>query len=132
MNLKSFITNDELVIDKPNWYKLKNEYSQQELKDAISDAIEDLPLPLYPITEQDAKQEFDELVKFDDRTLLTKDNLYSKADYKYELSHWYLKIVWLVEKHLITFINLLGGEYNTPDTQALIGLGLLKNSIKHF
>ena len=31
MNLKSFITNDELVIDKPNWYKLKNEYSQQEL-----------------------------------------------------------------------------------------------------
>ena len=91
MNLKSFITNDELVIDKPNWYKLKNEYSQQELKDAISDAIEDLPLPLYPITEQDAKQEFDELVKFDDRTLLTKDNLYSKADYKYELSHWYLK-----------------------------------------
>ena len=91
MNLQQFVTNNELVIDKPNWYKLKNEYSQQELKDAISDAIEDLPLPLYPITEQDAKQEFDELVKFDDRTLLTKDNLYSKADYKYELSHWYLK-----------------------------------------
>ena len=91
MDLKSFVTNDELVIDKPNWYKLKNEYSQQELKDAISDTIEDLPLPLYPITEQDAKREFDELVSFDDRTLLTKDSLYSKADYKYELSHWYLK-----------------------------------------
>ena len=91
MDLKSFVTNDELVIDKPNWYKLKNEYSQQELKDAISDTIEDLPLPLYPITEQDAKREFDELVKFNDRTLLTKDSLYSKADYKYELSHWYLK-----------------------------------------
>ena len=91
MNLQQFVTNNELVIDKPNWYKLKNEYSKQELKDAISDAIEDLPLPLYPITKQDAKQEFDELVKFDDRTLLTKDSLYSKADYKYELSHWYLK-----------------------------------------
>ena len=91
MDLKAFVTNNELVIDKPNWYKLKNEYSKQELKDAISDAIEDLPLPLYPITKQDAKQEFDELVKFDDRTLLTKDSLYSKADYKYELSHWYLK-----------------------------------------
>ena len=91
MDLKSFVTNDELVSDKPNWYKLKNEYSQQELKDAISDTIEDLPLPLYPITEQDAKREFDELVSFDDRTLLTKDSLYSKADYKYELSHWYLK-----------------------------------------
>ena len=56
MDLISFVTNDELVIDKPNWYKLKNEYSQQELKDAISDTIEDLPLPLYPITEQDAKR----------------------------------------------------------------------------
>ena len=35
LNLKSFIVDDELIIDKPNWYKLKNEYSQQELKDAI-------------------------------------------------------------------------------------------------
>ena len=91
LNLKSFIVDDELIIDKPNWYKLKNEYSQQELKDAISDTIEGLPLPLFPITEKEAKEEFEELVKFDARTLLTKDNLYSKADYKYELSHWYLK-----------------------------------------
>ena len=91
LNLKSFISNGELVIDKPNWYKLKNEYSQQELKDAISDTIDNLDLPLVKYTEQEAKENFDELAKFDARTLLTKDSLYAKANYKYELSHWYIK-----------------------------------------
>ena len=47
IDLQAFVSNNELIIDKPNWYKLKNEYSQQELKDAISDTIEGLPLPLY-------------------------------------------------------------------------------------
>ena len=91
LDLKSFVVDQELIIDKPNWYKLKNSYDKQELKDAISDVIDDLELPLVKYTEQEAKEDFDELVKFDARTLLTKDSLYSKADYKYELSHWYLK-----------------------------------------
>ena len=91
LDLKSFIVNGELIIDKPHWYQLKNSHDRQELKDAISDAIEGLEIPLIEITEEDAKQDFDELAKFDARTLLNKDNLYAKADYKYELSHWYLK-----------------------------------------
>ena len=91
LDLKSFIVNGELIIDKPHWYQLKNSHDRQELKDAISDAIEGLEIPLIEITEEDAKQDFDELAKFDARTLLTKDSLYTKADYKYELSHWYIK-----------------------------------------
>ena len=91
LNLKSFVVNDELVIDKGNWYKLKTSHSMEDLKDAISDTIEDLPLPLVKYTKQDAKESFDELERFDARTLMTKDSLYSKADYKYELGHWYLK-----------------------------------------
>ena len=91
LNLKSFIVNGELIIDKPHWYQLKNSHDIQELKDAISDAIEGLDLPLVEITEEEAKRDFNDLVKFDARTLLTKDSLYSKADYKYDLSHWYIK-----------------------------------------
>ena len=91
LNLKSFVVNDELVIDKGNWYKLKTSHSMEDLKDAISDTIEDLPLPLVKYTEQDAKEAFDELERFDARTLMTKDSLYAKADYKYDLSHWYIK-----------------------------------------
>ena len=91
LDLKSFVVNGELVIDKPHWYQLKNSHDIQELKDAISDTIDDLEMPLVKYTEQEAKEDFDELVKFDARTLLTKDSLYTKADYSYELSHWYIK-----------------------------------------
>ena len=91
LDLKSFVVNGELIIDKPHWYQLKNSHDIQELKDAISDTIDDLELPLVKYTEQEAKEDFHELAKFDARTLLTKDSLYTKADYKYELSHWYIK-----------------------------------------
>ena len=91
LDLKSFIVNGELIIDKPHWYQLNNSHDRQELKDAISNAIEGLDLPLIEITEEEAKQDFDELVKFDARTLLNKNSLYSKADYSYDLSHWYIK-----------------------------------------
>ena len=91
LDLKSFVVNGELVIDKPHWYQLKNSHDRQELKDAISDTIDDLEMPLVKYTEQEAKEDFYELAKFDARTLLTKDSLYTKADYSYELSHWYIK-----------------------------------------
>jgi len=91
LDLNSFVKDGELVIDKGNWYKLKTSHSMEDLKDAISDTIDNLDLPLVKYTEEDAKQDFEELVKFNERTLLTKDSLYAKADYKYELSHWYIK-----------------------------------------
>ena len=119
LDLKSFVVNGELIIDKPHWYQLKNSHDRQELKDAISDTIDDLDLPLVKYTEQEAKEDFYELAKFDARTLLTKDNLYTNADYKYELSHWYIKnsvigrnwwvFVWLAckifDNHITAWIN---------------------------
>ena len=50
LDLKSFVMNGELIIDKPHWYQLKNSYDRQELKDAISNAIDDLELPLVKYT----------------------------------------------------------------------------------
>ena len=60
------------------------------LKEAISDAIDGLQLPLLPITEKDAKEDFNNLVKFNSRTLLRKNTLHTKAEYQYDLSDWYL------------------------------------------
>ena len=57
LNLQSFVVNGELIIDKPHWYQLNNSHDIQELKDAISNAIEGLDLPLVEITEEEAKQE---------------------------------------------------------------------------
>ena len=61
LNLRSFVVNGELIIDKYHWLELNSSYSKQELKDAISDAIDGLPLPLLPITEKQAKEDFEKL-----------------------------------------------------------------------
>ena len=94
LNLRSFVVNGELIIDKYHWLELNSSYSKQELKDAISDAIDGLPLPLLPITEKQAKEDFEKLVKFNTKTLLRKPefDLHTKAEYskKYKLSNWYI------------------------------------------
>ena len=60
------------------------------IKEAISDAIEGLPLPLLPISEKEAKEDFENLVEFDTRSLLRKNDIHTKAEYKYEASNWYI------------------------------------------
>ena len=72
--------------------KLKEEIRKEKtrIKKAISDAIEGLPLPLLPISEQEAKEDFKNLVEFDTRTLLRKNDIHTKAEYKYEASNWYI------------------------------------------
>ena len=58
LDLKPHIMNDELIINKFEWQKLNSQYSQDEIKDAISDAIIGLPLPLVKITKEEAKEDF--------------------------------------------------------------------------
>ena len=84
-NLKGFVKDESLIIDKYHWQKLNSSHSKDELKFAISDAIEGLPLPLLPITEEEAKEDFIRLVRFDSRKLLRKSELFTKAPYRYKL-----------------------------------------------
>ena len=60
------------------------------IKEAISEAIEGLPLPLLPITEEEAKEDFKNLEEFETRSLLRKNDIHTKAEYKYEASNWYI------------------------------------------
>ena len=72
LDLKRFVEDESLIIDKYHWQELNSSYSKDELKYAISDAIEGLPLPLLPITEEDAKKDFKKLQDFISRKLLRK------------------------------------------------------------
>jgi hypothetical protein len=90
LDLRSFIKDESLIIDKYHWQELNSSYSKDELKYAISDAIEGLPLPLLPITAEDAKKDFKKMQDFSSRKLLRKSELYTKAEYQYDLSNWYL------------------------------------------
>ena len=72
--------------------ELKDKIREEKtiIKEAISDAIEGLPLPLLPINEEEAKEDFENLVEFDTRTLLRKNDIHTKAEYEYDASNWYI------------------------------------------
>ena len=104
LDLKRFVKDESLIIDKYHWQELNSAYSKDELKYAISDAIDGLPLPLLPITEKQAKKDFENLVKFNTRTLLRKPefDLHTKAEYskKYKLIKY--KFIHLCEPEAVT------------------------------
>ena len=90
LDLSSFVIDDELIINKFEWQKLNSSYSQDEIKEAISKVITGLPLPLVQISDEEAKEDFEELKKFDAIKLFQKGDVYTKAQYKYSVSNWYL------------------------------------------
>ena len=55
--------------DRAKKLKEKIRKEKTRIKAAISEAIVGLPLPLLPITEEEAKEDFKNLVEFDTRTL---------------------------------------------------------------
>ena len=90
LDLRSYIVNDELVIEEPQWHVLNESYSRDEIKEAISEVIQDLPLPLLEFTEEEVREDFKNLKNLDTKSLLFKGKLHSKCDYRYPLSSWYV------------------------------------------
>ena len=90
LNLETFLVDSELVINKYEWQKLNSFHSKDEIKEAISEVITGLPLPLVQISKEEAKEDFEELKRFDSLKLFQKGDVYTKAQYKYGVSKWYL------------------------------------------
>jgi len=91
LDLSGFVKNDELVIDKENWSHIKENYEKDVVKQAISDIIKDLPLPMRKITYQDAINDFNKLVELDSQSLICEGEWFSRYFYKYPLSNKYIK-----------------------------------------
>ena len=70
LDLRSYIVNDELVIEEPQWHVLNESYSRDEIKEAISEVIQDLPLPLLEFTEEEVREDFKNLKNLDTKSLL--------------------------------------------------------------
>ena len=84
---------DELFIPSEKWEFLKNNYSKEEIKKAISEAIDKyhIPMPLRKITEVDAESDYKSLINLSTSNMINKaDNLYTRYNYKYKLSNFYI------------------------------------------
>lgn len=93
IDLKTLVNDDnEIYVSKSYWKELNEKYSKDEIKQALSDAIEEfqVPLPYKKITEEDALEDYNKLINLDAISLLNKGNVVTRYDYKYQLSDWYI------------------------------------------
>ena len=80
------IKNKEIHITPKEWKELNDSYSKDEIKQMISDAIEDndLPMPLRKITKLDAKKAFSELQSLYPLNVISNEGWFTRYDYKYK------------------------------------------------
>lgn len=86
------VTNDNLFISREAWIDLNNSYSKEEIKEAISNAIEQyqIPVPKDLISLEEAKQDFEKLKELDATTLLKSGKTVTRYEYKWEISDAYI------------------------------------------
>ena len=94
IDIHSLINRDktEISISSEYWTHLKKTYTQDEIKEAISSAIDtfDLPMPLSHISEADAETAFQKLIDFDVNSLINEGDVFSRYEYKYDFSPFYI------------------------------------------
>ena len=92
MNL---VKDNEINISPAKWKQLNAKYSQDEIKQMISDAIgsNDLPMPMRTLTISDAVEDFKKLENLDASSLLLEEEWFTRYDYddKYFLTNNLIK-----------------------------------------
>lgn len=84
------IKNNEIVISEDNWKTLNSKFGKEEIKEAISDIIEDTPIPLPKpvITRNKCKTDFEALCRYDDSELvMVNSEFFSRYEYNYPFSN---------------------------------------------
>ena len=80
MNL---IKDNEINISKAKWEQLNSKYSQDEIKQMISDAIgdNDLPMPMRELSVLDAEQDFLKLQALESSSVIVDEEWFTRYDY---------------------------------------------------
>lgn len=86
IDISTFIKNNEIYISEEYFSKLKREYTEDEIIDAISMAIDEyeIPMPKRKISYMDAVMSFHDLMEFDTSTLLSHGPTYSRYEYNHK------------------------------------------------
>lgn len=95
IDLKSLVNSDnEVYISKEYWKNLNETYSKDEIKKALSDAIEtfNIDLPYMKITKEECLSDFQNLIDLDAKSLFCSGKVFTRYDYSYEMSNWYIDL----------------------------------------
>lgn len=92
MKHTDIIRDGEIFISEEDWIRYNEQYDKEYIKQVISDAMGVVSMPLKPITEQDALNDFKALQALDTTKLIKTGKIITKRDYKYEMSDTYIEI----------------------------------------
>lgn len=86
----SFILYNEI-----EWKELNEKYDKETIKELLSNKIDELnlPLPMRELSLDDACQDFENLLNFDETTILVDQPFFTRYDYEYPLSEKVIKTV---------------------------------------
>ena len=86
------IRGNEINITESEWTALNDNLSQIEIIQLISDAMDEVPMPMREITYTEAMDDFEALQKLDVSSLITDGKTYSRYEYKYPLLDKYIDL----------------------------------------
>ena len=83
-SLVKIVKNNEINISASEWQLLNDNYSKEEIKQMISDAIADnnLQMPLRQISLDDALNSFEELKSLNYNDIIVEENWFTRYEYK--------------------------------------------------
>lgn len=83
----------EIEIDKNYWADLQKKYTKEEIKQAISETIEEfnLKMPLNKLTFEEAESSFIELLNLNTLTMIKSGDIFTRYEYKHDMSHYYIE-----------------------------------------
>jgi hypothetical protein len=92
MKTSDIIKGNEIYIPESAWKSMNESHSKEEIRQLISDAIQeyDIPLPYRQITEQDAWESFKDLQALDAKTLLKSGKVFTRYDYLFDFNLEYI------------------------------------------
>lgn len=109
----------EILVNTDKWDFIVNNYEKEQIKNLISDAIQDysIPMPLRTISYEDSKNDFIQLMNLDTSKMLKKSKTYTRYDYKYPMSDFFIeqsKIGNLSSDYFQQYNRFLCDSINSP------------------
>ena len=87
----NIIQNSEISITPEQWVELNQNHDKEYIKEMISDAIDQLPMPMRTITKEEAMDAFQSLKDLDEQSLFIDTPFFSRYDYKYDSTDTIIK-----------------------------------------